>query len=380
MTLAMDRLSGWFALAAGLVFLPVSIYSGRYLARYAGHYSLPAFAAVYYALLAAIGLTLTAHDVLSFLIAWELMSVLSYFIVNYEHLNDTNTHAGYLMLAAGEVGALMIAVALLALALHAGATDFAAMRGAGRPGPHLSAAVFLLSFFGFGVKAGLFPSMSWLPRAHPRGGQRFCAALRRDPEPGYLRHRARQRRSAIARRCVAGRDRAAGRRGQRHHRHPLRHDREQSQAHAGAQLHRKHGPRYGGIGRRLRVRRGRAAGARRHGVHRRALSPAQPLALQEPAVPRRRRGGRRGRYARHGRTGRSHPPHALDRRVLSGGRALHRGTASVQRLPQRMAHPADPAAQRGARLCQCGSPSRWRVPWWRSPPDSPSPRSSRRSA
>lgn len=177
MTLAMDRLSGWFVLAAGLVFLPVSIYSARYLERYAGRYSLRTFAAVYYALLASIGLTLVAHDVLSFMIAWELMSVLSYFIVNYEHLNDTNTRAGYIMLAAGEVGALMIAVALLALMLRAGASDFGTIRGASRPGPTLGAAVFLLSFFGFGVKAGLFPSMSWLPRAHPAAAANASALL-----------------------------------------------------------------------------------------------------------------------------------------------------------------------------------------------------------
>jgi hydrogenase-4 component B len=115
--------------------------------------------------------------VLSFLIAWELMSVLSYFIVNYEHLNSTNTHAGYLMLAAGEVGALMIALALLTLTLHAGATDFTAIRGADRPGTALGWAVFLLSFFGFGVKAGLFPTMSWLPRAHPAAAANASALL-----------------------------------------------------------------------------------------------------------------------------------------------------------------------------------------------------------
>jgi hydrogenase-4 component B len=177
MTLAMDRLSAWFSLAAGLVFVPVSIYSARYLSRYADHYSLPAFAAVYHALLAGIGLTLVAHDVLSFLIAWELMSVLSYLIVNYEHLDRTNTRAGYVMLAAGEVGALMIAVALLTLSLHGGATGFAAIRGASRPGTGLGWAVFLLSFFGFGVKAGLFPTMSWLPRAHPAAAANASALL-----------------------------------------------------------------------------------------------------------------------------------------------------------------------------------------------------------
>ena len=177
MRLAMDRLSGWFSLAAGLVFLPVSIYSARYLTRYAEHYSLPVFAAVYHALLASIGLTLAAHDVLSFLIAWELMSLLAYFIVNYEHFDRTNTRAGYVMLAAGEVGTLMIAVALLTLSLKAGAGDFVAIRSAGWPGTAFGWAVFLLSFFGFGVKAGLFPTMSWLPRAHPAAAANASALL-----------------------------------------------------------------------------------------------------------------------------------------------------------------------------------------------------------
>lgn len=177
MQLTMDRLAAWFALAAGLVFLPVSIYSGRYLARYAAQYSLPVFATVYYVVLASIGLTLAAGDVLSFLLAWELMSVASYLIVNYEHLHDANTRAGYVMLAAGEIGALMIVVALLVLALHAGASDFAAIRAAARPGASLAWTVFLLSFFGFGVKAGLLPSMSWLPRAHPAAPANASALL-----------------------------------------------------------------------------------------------------------------------------------------------------------------------------------------------------------
>ncbi|MFT4063967.1 proton-conducting transporter membrane subunit [Paraburkholderia sp.] len=147
------------------------------MTRYANHYSLPAFAAVYHALLASIGLTLVAHDVLSFLIAWELMSVVSYFIVNYEHLNDTNTHAGYLMLAASEIGALMIAVALLLLAIAADSSDFDRIRAGGHLGAATGWAVFLLSFFGFGVKAGLFPSMSWLPRAHPAATANASALL-----------------------------------------------------------------------------------------------------------------------------------------------------------------------------------------------------------
>ncbi|WP_321969229.1 proton-conducting transporter transmembrane domain-containing protein [Paraburkholderia tropica] len=177
LSLAMDALSAWFTLAAGLVFLPVSVYSPRYMTRYASHYSLPAFAAIYYALFASIGLTLVAHDVLSFMITWELMSVVSYLIVNYEHLNETNTHAGYLMLAASEIGALMIAVALLLLAVSTHSSDFDQIRAHSEIAGPTGWAVFLLSFFGFGVKAGLLPSMSWLPRAHPAATANASALL-----------------------------------------------------------------------------------------------------------------------------------------------------------------------------------------------------------
>jgi hypothetical protein len=37
--------------------------------------------------------------------------------------------------------------------------------------------VFLLTFFGFGVKAGLVPSSGWLPRAHPAATSNVSALL-----------------------------------------------------------------------------------------------------------------------------------------------------------------------------------------------------------
>ena len=176
--LALDRLAAIFLGVTGLVFLPASIYSARYLERFLGRYSLRVFGAAYLALFAAIVLILIAADVLSFLLAWEAMAITSYLLVNYEHEDDAHTRAGYLMLAMGEVGTLAAAVAFLILAAGAAGLAFPALKTAGADlGAGARLAVFLLSFFGFGVKAGLVPFNSWLPRAHPAAPGNVSALL-----------------------------------------------------------------------------------------------------------------------------------------------------------------------------------------------------------
>ena len=165
---SVDRLCGLFLIVTALVYFPVSVFSAGYLRRYAGRYSLRAFSVMYLGLFFSIVLILIAGDVLLFLLAWEGMAILSYLLVNYEHKEELHARAGYLMLAMGEGGTLASALALLVLASAAGALDFASLKqsasGLGEPQRWM---VFLLSFFGFGVKAGLVPFNSWLPRAHP---------------------------------------------------------------------------------------------------------------------------------------------------------------------------------------------------------------------
>lgn len=178
LSIGLDRLSGLFLFVAGLVFLPTSVFSAGYLRRYLRHYSLKAFSVLYFILLASIVAIILARDILTFLLAWELMSIASYLLVNYEHERDENTRAGYLMLAMGEGGTLAAALALLLLANAAGSLDYAPIKAAASNlGPGVRWAVFLLSLFGFGVKAGLVPFNSWLPRAHPVAPANVSALL-----------------------------------------------------------------------------------------------------------------------------------------------------------------------------------------------------------
>jgi hydrogenase-4 component B len=179
MVLTMDRLSSLFVFIVGLVFLPVSIFSATYmnLPKYVKRYGFKAFGIYYHLLLAAIVLLLVAGDMLSFLLAWEGMSIFSYLLVNYEHEKEDTTRAGYLMLSLGEAGTIAVVLAFFLLARTAAGLDFPALRTAAAMGHAPAWAIFLLSFFGFGVKAGLVPTNIWLPRAHPAAPGNISAIL-----------------------------------------------------------------------------------------------------------------------------------------------------------------------------------------------------------
>jgi hydrogenase-4 component B len=166
--LGMDRISALFIFIAALVYLPVSIFSAEYMEKYIGRYSLKSFGAFYHLLFASVVLTLVASDIVSFLIGWEAMTILSYLLVNYEHEHEEVTRSGFLMLAMSEVGTVAAVFGLLIMAGASQNLTFASLKSAsGGLGELTRWAVFLLTFFGFGVKAGLVPGSTWLPRAHP---------------------------------------------------------------------------------------------------------------------------------------------------------------------------------------------------------------------
>ena len=178
LTFEADPLSAFFLVVTGLVFLPVSIFSATYLTKYLAHHDVRYFSVLYHSLFASIVSVIIAGDVISFLVAWELMSIVSYLLVNYEYEHADSSRAGYVMLAMSEGGTIAVAIAFIMIAGATGGLSFSALRSAS---PNVSDAVrwaiFLLSFFGFAVKAGLIPVNSWLPLAHPVAPTNVSALL-----------------------------------------------------------------------------------------------------------------------------------------------------------------------------------------------------------
>ena len=176
--IAIDSLSSLFLIVAALVFLPVSIFSAGYARRYAQSYSLAALGLQYLALFASIALLVSTDSVILFLLAWESMTIFCYLLVAFEHEREHARSAAYLFLVMAEIGTAAVTLTFIILSRAAPSLDFAGIRlNAAQLGAGARWAVFLLSFFGFGVKAGLVPLNTWLPRAHPAAPANVSAIL-----------------------------------------------------------------------------------------------------------------------------------------------------------------------------------------------------------
>ena len=179
LTICVDRLSGVFIAVSGLVLLPASIFAARALSEASWRGSERSFTVMLLALYASIVLIYVAADAVLFLLGWELMSILCYLLIASDRGGEAGrVGAGYLLLGLGEAGTLAAALGFLVISIGAGSLTFAALRSAA-PGMSAEAhwAAFLLTLFGFGVKAGLVPVNSWLPRAYSAASNAFVPVL-----------------------------------------------------------------------------------------------------------------------------------------------------------------------------------------------------------
>jgi hydrogenase-4 component B len=178
LSLHIDALSAVFLFAAGAVYLSCCLFApGRMMhSRYP--YPANRYSALHFALMISVALILTAGDALTFLISWECMSILTYLLVNHGQDDQTDPHAGYIMLAMSEAGFLAVVIAFLMVASGASGLSFSALR---ESATHLSAGrewgVFILALFGFGVKCGLVPVNFWLPRCYTASPAVFVPVL-----------------------------------------------------------------------------------------------------------------------------------------------------------------------------------------------------------
>lgn len=125
-------------------------------------------AALGFTLLGAIGV-LGLQDTMSFLIAWEVMSVGGAAMILSENLSERPGRPVLFMLSLLEVGAVAVLLAFLLLATHSGSCSFATFslaHGASTPATLLIAVLLL---FGFGAKLGVLPFYEWFPAAYGSG-------------------------------------------------------------------------------------------------------------------------------------------------------------------------------------------------------------------
>jgi formate hydrogenlyase subunit 3/multisubunit Na+/H+ antiporter MnhD subunit len=175
--LRIDPLSGFFLCVLGLPLVAVSLYGPGYVREFQhGKHPMSVLGLFTGLFVAGMELVLLADDAFLFMIAWEVMSVASYFLVAFQHDHAANRRAAFLYLLMAEIGAIAIILAYGVLAGFGNGLTFDALRGAPLS-PLWATIAFVLGLVGFGMKAGLVPIHAWLPEAHPVAPSHISALM-----------------------------------------------------------------------------------------------------------------------------------------------------------------------------------------------------------
>ncbi len=164
-----DTLSAIFLFIIGICSFLAHIYSLSYL-RENHHYNVPVL--LFFTALFIFGMEMVVimTSPISFLFAWEIMSISSFFLILADR-EKASVQAALLYITMTQMSAMAIMAGFFTSGLSV-FHDFSTV---------ISATSLLLSFsfffFGFGLKAGLVPLHIWLPAAHPQAPSHISALL-----------------------------------------------------------------------------------------------------------------------------------------------------------------------------------------------------------
>ncbi|HET9844310.1 MAG TPA: hydrogenase 4 subunit B [Nitrospira sp.] len=174
----LDALSSFFLLTISLIGLTASIYAMGYVTVFYGRISIALLGSLYNGFLLSMTLVTLADNGFLFLIAWELMSLISYFLVVTEHEKADVRYAGLFYLIMTHAGTAFIILTFLLLFQGGGSFSFDAFRHPEQPLPDdMRTLAFVLALVGFGTKAGIVPLHVWLPYAHPAAPSHISALM-----------------------------------------------------------------------------------------------------------------------------------------------------------------------------------------------------------
>jgi len=173
-SLVLDPLAALFLVPLFLLTGLGAVYGAGYLKAYEGRKDPALPWAAFNLLTAAMLLVFTAVNAVLFLLGWELMAAASFLLVLFEHEKEQARKAGFIYLAAGGAGALLLMAMFALLGAGAPSMDFASFTP---PAGGAASAAFLLALAGFGLKAGFIPLHVWLPEAHPAAPSHVSAVM-----------------------------------------------------------------------------------------------------------------------------------------------------------------------------------------------------------
>ena len=175
--LSMDQLSAFFFFLVNAVGLFSILYGMKYILNEKGHYNIAYLQFLSALFLFGMQIVLLAETPIFFMFAWEIMSFASFLLVIAD-MQTKSIKPALFYLVITHLGALAILAGFLFLSEGILTIDFSSLADLAVKRPmEVIIAAFLLFFFGFGSKAGLFPFHGWLPEAHPQAPSHISALM-----------------------------------------------------------------------------------------------------------------------------------------------------------------------------------------------------------
>lgn len=168
----LDTLAALMLLVITLVGVAVSLYSFAYIREYQGKGDVAIGVLMNLFLFAMVGMVL-ADNALGFLLCYELVTLTTYWLVK---TNPDAAKQSRLYLVMNHIGMALVLIAFWLLCRESGSLEFATLREHHLAGG-LASLVFLLSFCGFGLRAGFVPLHGWLPVAEPVAPSHISALM-----------------------------------------------------------------------------------------------------------------------------------------------------------------------------------------------------------
>lgn len=175
LTFRIDSISAFFLILIFGISMASAIYSFHYMNKKEQGLQTSVNYLFFTLLTVSMALVVTASDMISFMLSWELMSISSFFLVIFNYRSSDNRRAGYLYLIFSHAGAMFILTAFGIIYAVTGDMNF--IRVADSFPESYKIVAFILFLIGFGSKAGVFPFHVWLPHAHPAAPSHISALM-----------------------------------------------------------------------------------------------------------------------------------------------------------------------------------------------------------
>ena len=171
-----DPLSSVFLIPIFVLSALTAIYGVRYLTAHPGK-PIGVASCFFNILVACMIMVVIARNAILFLIAWEIMSLSSFFLVTFDDEHPHVRRAGFIYLIATHIGTVFLIALFVCLGQETGSLNFSTFQNLASLAPATASLLFLFALIGFGTKAGLMPLHVWLPEAHPAAPSHVSALM-----------------------------------------------------------------------------------------------------------------------------------------------------------------------------------------------------------